>query len=181
MEKIKLYEEDAKSNFEGTIIDLETIGNFQNTYFDSRRYANIKITTFGFITKDWLKIHYTPNPEGMGDLNKEILSTIISLPKPFFAFNAAFEMSVLFHNLGKKIGFKELNRFTFEKKKSVVEHLGIQNYDDPFDDDGKQCITTWENGDVHKVVAHNRADLLKQKDILLKRGFREPDKIKFKE
>jgi len=30
-----------------------------------------------------------------------------------------------------------------------------------------------------KAIAHNRACLLKERDILIKRGFRKPDELKF--
>ena len=42
---IKEYEEKTSSNFEGTIIDTETIGEFNGLYRktnDSRRYEHIK-------------------------------------------------------------------------------------------------------------------------------------------
>ena len=45
---VKVYSENILSDFKGSIIDLETIGNFLN-YEDSRRYKNIIPVIFGFI------------------------------------------------------------------------------------------------------------------------------------
>ena len=43
------HKEDISSNFEGTIIDIETVGGFSNQYPDSRRYKNMQLVIFGFI------------------------------------------------------------------------------------------------------------------------------------
>ncbi|MBI2598070.1 MAG: hypothetical protein HYW50_02645 [Candidatus Diapherotrites archaeon] len=181
MQKHETFKEPIKSSFDGTIIDLETIGNFSNQFNDSRRYKNIEITTFGFITKDGLSILFAKEPKNLAGLNKEISSLIDFLPRPFFAFNASFEMGVLFYNLQKKILFeRELNKEQFEKKKLAIAALGIQDYDDPFEDEGLHCISAWHNGEIHKIIAHNRADLLKEKDILLKRGSRKAEEMEFK-
>ncbi len=45
------HKENINSDFEGTIIDMETIGEFDNRYNDSRRYKNIETVIFGFINK----------------------------------------------------------------------------------------------------------------------------------
>ena len=58
-------------------------------------------------------------------------------------------------------------------------YLGISNYDDPFYDNGYLCKIAWENGEFDRAMAHNRACLLKERDILIKRGFRKPDELKF--
>jgi hypothetical protein len=33
----------------------------------------------------------------------------------------------------------------------------------------------WQNGEFDKAIAHNRACLMKERDILLRRGYRKPD------
>lgn len=40
-------------------------------------------------------------------------------------------------------------------------------------------MAAWDNGGYNEVIAHNRACLLKERDILLKRGYREPDILEF--
>ena len=50
------HTEDIISDFEGTIIDMETFGEFLNQYPDSRRYKNIQLVIFGFINRHGLHI-----------------------------------------------------------------------------------------------------------------------------
>jgi len=38
---IEEYDEIMRSDFDGTIIDIESIGNFDSRFNDSRRYKNI--------------------------------------------------------------------------------------------------------------------------------------------
>ena len=173
------HEEDISSSFEGTIIDVETIGEFLNQYPDSRRYKNIQLVIFGFINRYTLKILCA---NGMGAIDElgEITSKIIdTLENPFYAFNSEFERGVLFYEIGKKIDFDgELQRGT-ESKKAAVRDLGIPNYDDPFYDRGLLCMDAWLKGDFPAAIAHNRACLLKERDILIKRGCTRPNELKF--
>ena len=48
---VKIYDEEIKSDFDGAIIDLETIGYFDDRYEDSRRYRDIIPVIFGFINR----------------------------------------------------------------------------------------------------------------------------------
>jgi len=64
-------------------------------------------------------------------------------------------------------------------KKYTVENLNIENYDDPFFDVGNECRLAWLRGEWDQCIKHNRSCLLKERDILLKRGFREPDDLTF--
>ena len=73
----------------------------------------------------------------------------------------------------------ELNKERTEWKGTAVQELGIDNYDDPFNDRGIRCLNAWFEGEISECVTHNRACLLKERDILLKRGTREPDTIEF--
>lgn len=177
---VKLHEEKIKnSNFEGTIIDLETIGEFNRIYKDSRQYLNIKPVIFGYINSDYLQIHCAKKTDSLIKLQKIIIDELDSLDRPFYAFNCDFERGVLFHNLEREIPFEcELNRKKFEAKRDAVKDLRISQYEDPFKDNGKLCSDAWNNGDLKKAMEHNRSCLLKERDILLKRGFRTPDPLK---
>ena len=73
----------------------------------------------------------------------------------------------------------ELQRMKYEKKSDVVRSLGIPNYGDPFYDNGRLCMEAWERGEFKKAIAHNKACLLKERDILLKRSCRTPNELKF--
>ncbi len=177
---MKTIIEEVKTSFDGTIIDLETIGNFCNRFNDSRRYAEIKPILFGFIGNNRLEIHCVRSNATIQKLPEIILNVLPTLKRPFYSFNAEFEMGVLSHTLKKEINFeRELNIQKYEAKKSAVKELKIENYNDPFFDDGKKCHDAWSSGSIDDIIAHNRADLLKECDILTKRGSREPDGLTF--
>jgi len=176
---IRKHEEPIESDFEGTVIDIETIGEFARYYNDSRQYKDIHLVIFGFINKHALQIFCAKGKESINELKEETRKIIDRLRRPFYAFNCGFERGVLFHNLGVKIDFDgELNREMFESKAKVVRELVIPNYDDPFFDNGYLCMKAWENGDFDKAIAHNRSCLLKERDILLKRTPRDPDELR---
>jgi hypothetical protein len=178
---IQEYFEESISDFEGTILDIETIGEFDRLFpYDSRHYRNFKQVIFGCIDKDQLHIYCAQNPEGIEKL-KLMTSEIFSvLKRPFYAFNCNFESGVWFHHVGIQINFDgELQGEPFESKKNAILRLKIRNYDDPFYDQGQMCIKAWHTRDFEKAIAHNRACLLKERDILLKRGSCEPDKVLF--
>ena len=177
------HKEDIISDFEGTIIDIETIGEFNARYRntnDSREYQYIRPVIFGLITGQGLHIFYVRERKEVTELNEKVAKTIYDLKRPFYAFNTAFEQSVLFHGLGRKIIFDgELQKEKYESKADAVRDLAIPSYDDPFHDKGILCMIAWKNGEFDETIAHNRACLLKESDILLKRGARKPDELAF--
>ncbi len=173
------HKEDISSNFEGTIIDIETIGEFLNQYRDSRHYKDIKLVIFGFINRHSLEILCAKEMGALNELRERTEKIIDSLEKPFYAYNTEFERSVLFYELGREIDFDRELQEGRESTANARNYLGIPSYDDPFYDNGYLCLKAWENGEFDKAVAHNRACLLKERDILVKRGFRKPDELKF--
>ncbi|MBU0963281.1 MAG: hypothetical protein KKD48_05235 [Nanoarchaeota archaeon] len=176
---MQIYKEKIKSNFKGTIIDLETIGNFKD-YNDSRRYKEIIPVIFGYINKRGLNIICAKTTKSIDKLKNKIKEILPKLDKPFYAFNSDFERGSLFHHLGFLVEFhNELNKEKFEAKRFAVSTLKIPNYDDPFNDNGLLCSKAWERGEINEAIAHNRSCLLKERDILLKRGFREPNILNF--
>jgi len=174
------HKEDTSSSFEGTIIDIETIGPFRNQYPDSRRYKDIQLVIFGFINRYALHIFCARGMEALNELRERTEIIIDSLERPFYAFNSEFERGVLFYELGKEIDFNgELNEEKYEPKSDAVRNLGIPNYDDPFYDKGFLCMQAWQDEEFDRAMAHNRACLLKERDILMIRGFRKLDELKF--
>jgi hypothetical protein len=178
---IQEFSEESKSDFAGTILDIETIGDFDKAYqYDSRHYRNLKQVILGYITKDGLKIYCAKSPEGIETLKLMTPQIFGALPRPYYAFNCNFESGVWFHHTGVKIDFDgELQDEPYESKKNAILRLKISNYNDPFYDKGLMCIKAWNDRDFEKAIAHNRACLLKERDILLKRGSCEPDKVHF--
>jgi len=175
------YEEKIGSDFEGTIIDIETIGEFNRFYrYDSRQYEKMTQVIFGYINQEHLYIYCAKDIRGINQLKEMTQKIIDNLDRPFYAFNCEFESGVWFHHVGIKILFDgELNRDKYEKKKAIVRLLKIPNYDDPFFDNGFCCMEAWDNEEFNKAIAHNRSCLLKERDILLKRGYREPGELEF--
>ncbi len=173
------HKEETASDFEGTIIDIETIGEFRNQYYDSRRYMSIQLVIFGFIDRHALHISCASGVQAINELHREAERLIDSLPTPFYAFNTEFERGVLFHELGREIDFERELQENRESKANARMYLGIPNYEDPFYDNGYMCMIAWENGEYDQAIAHNRACLLKERDILLKRGFTKPTELTF--
>ncbi len=176
------HKEDITSNFEGTIIDIETIGDFLNQYpdSDSRQYKDIRLVIFGFINRHALHIFCARGMEAINELKEKTVDIIDNLERPFYAFRSEFERGVWFHQLGKKVDFDgELQRYRRESKRIARTELDIPSYGDPFNGKGKLCMEAWLMGEFDKAIAHNRACLLKERDILIKRGFRKPDGLKF--
>jgi hypothetical protein len=173
-----VYSEVTKANFEGTVIDIETIGDFCRGYEDSREYRNMAPIIFGYIDKNGLKIHCAKKIESIINLKMAVAQIVLTLRKPLYAFNCCFEQGVLFHSCGITINFDgELNKERYELKKNAVTSLSIENYDDPFNDIGFKCKLAWEAGDTNSSIKHNRSCLLKERDILLRRGYRTPDDL----
>ena len=179
---IRIYREKIVSDFEGTIIDLETIGYFVDRFEDSRRYRKILPVIFGSIQREGILIFCAEDRDSISEFEREIVNVLDLLKKPFYAFNAEFERGVLFHRTGKEVVFeRELNFEKFESKKGAVQSLRIPNYGDPCKDNGWLCSQEWLKGNIDHAILHNRSCLLKERDILLKRGFRKPDALRFVE
>ena len=173
------HKEDISSNFEGTVIDIETVGEFRNQYPDSRRFKSIQLVIFGFINRDALQILCAKGMGAIEELRERTGKIIDSLERPFYAFNCNFESGVLFYELGKEIVFDGELQEPYESKARAVRDLGIPNYDDPFYDKGLWCMNAWLKGEFDAAIAHNRACLLKERDILIKRSCIKPDELKF--
>ena len=177
------HKENISSNFEGTIIDIETIGEFDQQYRDtndSRQYQHIQQVIFGSINSRALHIFCAQGMEAISQLKEKTEGILDSLERPFYALQSGFERGVLFHHLGKRIDFDgELQRYRGESKGNARAELDIPNYGDPFNDVGKLCMQAWLRGEFDAAIAHNRACLLKERDILIKRKFRTPDELKF--
>jgi hypothetical protein len=178
---IQELQEKIESNFAGTVIDIETIGDFSQTYkYDSRRCLDVKQAILGYINRAELHIYCARSMAGVERLKLMTAEIVAGLEKPLYAFNCSFESSVWFHHAGIKIDFDgELQAEHFERKKDTVARLGISNYNDPFFDVGYMCMKAWSKQDYSKAIAHNRACLLKERDILLKRGHTRAEAVKF--
>jgi len=180
---LRAHNEKIKSEFKGTIIDIETIGDFCGDYDDddSRQYSKLTPTIFGYITKDELKILCAEGKNALKELQRETTRIMPSLEKPIYAFQCRFERGVLYHCYGVELKIDgELNAYTREWKGDACAELDIPNYGDPFNNSGRECMLAWLRGDYKGASKHNRSCLLKERDILLKRDYRRPDKLRLR-
>jgi hypothetical protein len=177
---IREHREILDLKFEGTIVDIETIGDFNKLHkYDSRQYKDIRQVILGYINQDYLQIYCAVDETGIENLKTMTQEIIKNLSRPYYAFNCSFERGVWFHHIGVEINFDgELQGEPFESKKNAVRLLKISNYDDPFFDYGLRCMQAWQVNDFDKAIAHNRACLLKERDILIHRGFRTPEQVR---
>lgn len=176
----KVYRETVGTDFEGTIVDIETIGDFTEVgksyppdgqdYLG--RYKKIMITTVGLLSEGELTVHIAKDKESLEKFKSRAISIMTDLSRPTYAFNKSFEEGCYFWNAGFKVLNidYELQKFVGEKKEDVVVELGISGYDDPYHGDGGRCITAFEEGKIDEIIKHNRACLLKEYQIFKKRG-----------
>jgi len=163
--------------YAGTIIDIETIGNYRRREYpkhDSREYKDLKIVIFGYINKQEWHIYCAAGIKDIPELEekaKQLLTTLRN-ERPLYAFNCHQEMGVFFHRLNEKILMdKELQSEEYEPKEEALRKLGIaESYGDPFHTNqkpGAACMRAWESGDFDRAIQHNRACLFKEQALLL--------------
>lgn len=180
---VETFEESIESNFSGSIIHIDTVGSLRNEFSDSRRCCEVRPFIFGTIDKTRLKIEYAENRSSIPQLRDRVTALLKEISKPLYAFDAPFVQAVLFHFTGEKIAIAwELNRKTFETRLFAIHALNIPQYDDPFADQDKLCTSAWltGNGESRKCIVHARACLLKERDILIKRGFRKLEEVRLR-
>ena len=83
------HNEKIKSDFEGTIIDVESIGLFCRNYPDDdfRQYRRVIPTILEYIIKDELKILCDKGKSAPNELQKETLKILPSLKKTSICFS----------------------------------------------------------------------------------------------
>jgi len=174
--------------YEGTVIDIETRGDYCRKYKgDSREYKDLEMVIFGYINRQGWHIYCAPGEEYISELEERTKQLLMTLRNqhPLYAFNCNQEKGVLFHRLNERILLdKELQSEQYERKKDALRKLGIVgSYGDPFHNDrdpGLACMTAWESGDYDKAIQHNRACLLTEQELLLHGRGREPEPLYFK-
>ncbi len=168
-------------SFEGTVVDIETDGEFDRKYdrADSRFFQNLKQVAFGYVDNQKLEILCANGEEAIKLLNEEVKELIPKLKRPLYAFNCQFERGVWFHQLNIAMYVDNELQQRFEKKEDVVRALKLPQYDDPFQGNGLLCMKAWQKGEHSQVILHNRACLLKERDILISRGCCSPEELRF--
>jgi len=177
----KIRKEPVDCDFEGTIVDFETIGLFtpmpsHRLEFGQdfiRKYQKIKVTTVGILSGGVLQIAIALGREHLDMFGKKALSIVSGSDRPLYAFNKPFEEGCLFWISRSMFNFEnELQAFAMENKERAVQQLKIPSYNDPYRGQGRRCVDAFIKGDLENIAKHNRACLLKERDILGIRGAR---------
>ena len=154
----------------GTIIDLETVGEFDRRFnsTDSRQYAQLRPTIFGYLSEGTLVQYCAEGYSDTFSLVDIMNATLPSLDSPFYALNCHFERGVCVHSCTcvpePLLDVRGEN--SRERKWDVRARLGIPTYNDPFNGNGYTCLLEWQNGNYADCLNHNRACLLIERDIL---------------
>jgi len=165
---------------EGTIIDLETIGPFHDVLKGTKRYKEVKPYLFGYLTGNMIVQKYVEKSDHIPALLGFLKETnFTKFPKPLYAFFVEFEIGVIYCSTGKRLLFDRELKKGRGSKEELVKKFGISNYDDPFPGQGIRLIQEFENGNIVGSLRHNKACLLKERDILYRRGYADPPKIDF--
>jgi hypothetical protein len=165
---VREHREHSSMRIKGTIIDLESTGEFDRAYppWDPRQYANISPTIFGHITGETLVQHCAEGEEEIQDIVAIMKEALPMLEQPFYALNCSFERCIITNTCGQEHHFQDVreNKF-YSSKWAIREQLGIPTYDDPFHGDGLRCMHEWHQGNYGDCLRHNRACLLIERDI----------------
>lgn len=167
-------EEKVKTSFKGTIIDLETTGNFNYAYpsYDARRYAFHKPTIFGYLSNSTLVQYCAEGLSDISNVTKIMNETIPTLKTPFYALNCHFERGVCTYTCSvtpNPLIDVRGNRLRGGKW-DIRARLGIPTYNDPFNGSGYICMLEWQKGNYPDCLSHNRACLLIERDIMSHAG-----------
>ena len=160
--------EHSSMRIKGTIIDLETTGEFDRAYpsWDPRQYASISPTIFGYMTGETLVQHCAEGEEEIQDIIGIMNDSLPRLEQPFYALNCNFERGIINNACGQDHTFHDVRENKYHGSKwAIRERLDIPTYDDPFHGDGLRCMHEWHRGNYDDCLRHNRACLLIERDI----------------
>jgi hypothetical protein len=175
-------------SYTGTIIDIETIGEFCDQYKgDSREYKDLIIVIFGYINEKGLHIYCAQGNEDIPILEEKTKQLLETLDKerPLCAYQCHNEMGVFFHRLNLKFLFDKELQTDRERKENALRRLGIfDSFGDPFHNElkpGNACRIAWLNNYFDNAIKHNCACLLKEQTLLLKGHVVAPRPLDFEE
>lgn len=176
------YVEKRETDFDGTIVDIETIGDFRKVAYPPNqdqdyilRYKDMKITTVGIYGGNEIQIYIAKEMNHLDQFQIKAIRIMEHVKRPTYAFNKSFEEGCYYWNSNCTLldVDYDLQIFVGESKKSLVSKLNINNYDDPFFDDGGKCVDAFLLGNLQDIIRHNRSCLLKEHQILIIRGAKE--------
>jgi hypothetical protein len=165
----------------GTIIDFETTGNLDRSFYspDPRYFGDVKPTIFGYLVEDLMVQYCAESFDEIEDLIDIVFETIPTLDEPYYALNTAFERHLLSRYCNLTPVFVDVRGIgVMASKRWLRDRLDLPHYGDPFNCSGLECKINWDNGNFEKCIVHNQACLQLERDILEIRMF-EPSRYPF--
>jgi hypothetical protein len=160
--------EQVETKFKGTIIDLESIGDFNYDFprWKPEHYLGIRPTIFGYLTNDMLVQYCAESESEIPVIVDEMKKTIPKLEEPFYALNTHFESCVILNTCSLEPPFRDVRHYKLSGGKwDIRKFLGFPTYGDPFNGIGYRCLLEWKKGNYYDCLKHNRACLLIERDI----------------
>ena len=144
--------------FKGTIVDLETTGLSP---------SSCHVITVGVLHGTGYEVYQASAAD---EVPLDLGSYILSLPRPYYAFNKGFEESFL--------GFEIDNELQSQPYERKTEAIHVRNLQDPLGRRGELVPLEWQaylkdgnEGHLHRIIGHNVSDLLEELCLaLLKTG-----------
>lgn len=174
--------------FEGAVIDLETDErNFLDELHGADRYKNHCAVCCGILDKNKVEIIAKTCNASDELFVQAVDEKLGETSHPYYAFNVGCDMALLSNLLGREIRFDRELQYEYERKRDVVQNFRIPNFDDPFNGLGYLAAREWtkhletrETPCVKRIIAHNLACVLKEYNILMRRGYREIEPSSYK-
>ena len=168
------------TTFKGAVIDLETDErNFLDECHGADRYKNHCAVCCGILDKNTVEIIAKTCNASDELFVQAVDEKLRRTNHPYYAFNVGCDMALLTKLLGREIRFDRELQNEYESKRYVVQNLRIPNFDDPFNGWGYLAAKEWtkhletrETDCVKRIIAHNLACVLKEYNILMRRGYR---------
>lgn len=159
---------------EGTIVDLETIGPIHDERSGTEKYEQVRPYLLGTLTAKGISQIYATSTNAFPSLFEFMATQWIPnfLSNPLYAYNTGFEYGVIWSSTRVFVeGFREIKVDSLGKEAAVKKYK-LDAYDDPFPGAGIRCMEEFQRGNIEPCLAHNRACLLKERDLLLLRGYK---------
>jgi len=140
----------------GTVVDIETTGLPEE---------GAEVITLGTVSGNQVTILQKTFER---DFLKITLAQLAKMPRPFFAFNKAFEEAMLGIHIDG-----ELQVEAYEKKSRAI---AVAQLHDPYNGYGIEVIDAWNRfresqnlQHLHEIMEHNESDLLLETCLLVVR------------
>jgi hypothetical protein len=162
---VYLHAEVSPVYVEGTIIDLEVVGQIEAYLGGWRQYAKLRPVLFGTLQGASLRIYYVTCEDHISALVQTICEKLPRLKRPLYAFNCAYEQAILYYNVTRTIiNFQDLQPTPYMALNTLCTRWDLPRFGDQLS--GAECQREWWLGHFENCLYHNRACLLKAAHVL---------------